>query len=32
MNFDLSKEQQLVVQTVREFAQTELEPQVAEAD
>jgi alkylation response protein AidB-like acyl-CoA dehydrogenase len=32
MNFDLSKEQQLVVQTVKEFAQIELEPQAAEAD
>lgn len=32
MNFELSKEHKLVVQTVREFAQTELEPQAAEAD
>lgn len=32
MNFELSKEHQLVVQTVREFAQTELEPQAAEND
>jgi alkylation response protein AidB-like acyl-CoA dehydrogenase len=32
MNFELSKEHKLVVQTVKEFAQIELEPQAAEAD
>jgi alkylation response protein AidB-like acyl-CoA dehydrogenase len=32
MNFELSKEQKLVVQSVREFAENELKPIAAEAD
>lgn len=32
MNFELSKEQELVIQTVSEFAETELEPLAAEND
>ncbi|MCY6485943.1 acyl-CoA dehydrogenase [Clostridium aestuarii] len=32
MNFELSKEQKLVVQAVREFAETEIKPIAAEAD
>jgi butyryl-CoA dehydrogenase len=32
MNFELTKEQKLVVQAVREFAQNEVKPIAAEAD